>query len=67
MDLRVINILRLGVAGGILYHCKRPIQQSNFSILRRARLLRNIVERLGGRWMPPGYAGGKNQNGVSNV
>ena len=49
MDLRVINILRLGVDAGILYHCKRPIQQSNFSILRRARLLRNMVEQLGGR------------------
>jgi len=46
MDLRVINILRLGADGGILYHCERPIQQSNFSILRGARLLRNIVERF---------------------
>ena len=48
MDLRVINILRLGADAGILYYCERPIQQSNFSILRRARLLRNIVERSGG-------------------
>ena len=47
MDLLVINILRLGVDAGILYHYQPPIQQSNFSILRRARLLRNIVEWLG--------------------
>ena len=59
MDLRVINILRLGADGGILYHCERPIQQSNFSILRGARLLRNIVERLGGAECIPVRPGAK--------
>ena len=59
MDLRVINILRLGVDAGILYHCERPIQQSNFSILRRARLLRNIVELLGGAECLPVTPGAK--------
>ena len=64
MDLRVINILRLGVDAGILYHCKRPIQQSNFPILSTARLLRNTVDRLRGVECLPVTPGA---NGVSNV